>query len=192
MRILIFLIILSPVSSLYASETWIEVLKNSRVEILIDKTLYEQDAHSNFFIHVGIVNRTTEAIGVDLRDPWRIAYPNQWGGSDKDHRLIIYEIAMNPTKLDSASRQELMSAFRASKLQIVPPGQTVQYYTNFNSSGRSDIDMSEGQFVLISIKGQLFFSDGQIVWDEKLNCDFPIRKPVTWRIIPKNSTVVTR
>ncbi len=77
-----------------------------------------------------------------------VLYPNQWGGSDLDYRTVINERAMVPKKLDTQLRARLIEAFKSKRLTVLLPGKSIDYYSNFNASGRKDIQATKNQFTL--------------------------------------------
>ncbi len=121
-----------------------------------------------------------------------VLYPNQWGGSDLDYRTVINERAMVPKKLDTQLRARLIEAFKSKRLTVLLPGKSIDYYSNFNASGRKDIQATKNQFILISIKGQLVFTDGNDVWDVQPSRDLAIKQPVIWKTVPEKAIVVER
>jgi hypothetical protein len=173
-----------------ARREWVDITE--KVAIRIETVLYEKKDHPNFFIHVELQNQTPYDIGVDLSDKWMVLYPNQWGGSDLNYRTVINERSLVPKESDAQLRARLIEAFTSKRLTVIPPGKSVDYYTNFNAGGRKDIQASEGKFILISIKGQLWFTDGSEVWDERPNLDLAIEKPATWGTVPQNAFVIER
>jgi hypothetical protein len=173
-----------------AESNWINVI--DKVTVRIESTLYEKKGHPNFFIHVELRNQTPYEIGVDLSDKWIVLYPNQWGGSDLDYRTVINERVMVPKELNAQFQARLIQAFKSKELTLLPAGKSLDYYTNFNASGRSEVQAAKGKFILISIKGQLCFTDGSEVWDKQPSRDLAIKKPVTWKTIPENAIVIER
>lgn len=173
-----------------AESNWINVI--DKVTVRIESTLYEKKGHPNFFIHVELRNQTPYEIGVDLSDKWIVLYPNQWGGSDLDYRTVINERFMVPKELNAQFQARLIQAFKSKELTLLPAGKSLDYYTNFNASGRSEVQAAKGKFILISIKGQLCFTDGSEVWDKQPSRDLAIKKPVTWKTIPENAIVIER
>jgi len=177
---------------LCGGDDWVDVVGN--VAVRVPPVLYEKKGHPDFFIRVELQNQSSHDIGVDLSEKWMVVYPNQWGGSDLNHRTIIRERSPFQKKLDAQLRARLMDAFRSKRLTMLPPGKSVYYYTNFNASGRKEIEAAEGKFILISIKGQLCFTDGADVWDDQpgFDRDLVIQKPVTWATVPENAMVIER
>lgn len=177
----------------FSRERWTQVVKDDRVTFLIERALYEKEGYPNFYIHVKAVNLTANTIGIDFRDPWLAVYPNQWGPSDLDHRTNIDEETMMPKKLDDARRRDILQAYQSNALRMVPPRETLDYYINFNGSRLDpDIRKQSQKFLLLSIKGQMFFSDGTQVWDEQADHELALREPVRWKKIPKDAFVITR
>ena len=173
-----------------AESNWVDVIDKAAVRI--ETVLYEKKDHPNFFIHVEVRNQSPHEIGIDLSDKWMVLYPNQWGGSDLDYRTVINEKAMVPKKLDTQLRARLIEAFKSKRLTVLLPGKSIDYYSNFNASGRKDIQATKDQFILISIKGQLVFTDGNDVWDVQPSRDLAIKQPVIWKTVPEKAIVVER
>ena len=173
-----------------AQSNWVDV--TDKVAVRIETVLYEKNDHPNFFVHVELRNQTPYEIGVDLSNKWMVLYPNQWGVSDQDYRTVINERAMAPKELDTQLRAHLIEAFKSTRLTVLPPGKSIDYFTNFNASGRKEIQAAQGKFILISIKGQLCFSDGSEVWDKQPTRDLAIEKPVTWKTVPEDAIVIER
>ena len=184
------LIALSCSQVAVAESNWVDVI--DKVAVRIETVLYEKKDHPNFFIHFEVWNQTPYEIGIDLSDKWMVLYPNQWGGSDLDYRTVINERAIVPKRLDTQLRARLIEAFKSKQLTVLPPGKRIDYYSNFNASGRKDLQAVKGKFILISIKGQLVFTDGRDVWDVQPSRDLAIMKPVTWKTIPENAIVIER
>ena len=57
----------------------------------VEKTLYDKPGQEHFFIHVRVLNTSDRPIAVDLRNYWRVIYPNQWGPEDQARRGVINE-----------------------------------------------------------------------------------------------------
>ena len=186
------LLVLGYSGILCGGDDWVDVVHN--VAIRVQPVLYEKKGHPNFFIRVELQNQTSRDIGVDLSEKWMVVYPNQWGGSERNRRDVISERSLIPKKLDAQLRARLIDAFRSKRLTMLPPGKNVDYYTNFNASGRKDVEAAAGKFILVSIKGQLWFTDGANVWDDQpgFDRDLVIQKPVKWAIVPENAIVIER
>ncbi len=191
MKILAMILLALSCNQVVCAEgDWINVI--DKVTVHIESTLYEKKGDPHFFIHVKLRNQTHYEIGVDLSDEWNVLYPNQWGGSDLEYRFVINERVMAPKELNAEFKARLIQAFKSKELVLLQAGKSFDYYTNFNASGRSKVQAAKGKFILISIKGQLCFTDGSKVWDKQPSRDLVIKKPVTWKTIPKNAIVIER
>ncbi|QDU95786.1 hypothetical protein [Lignipirellula cremea] len=149
------------------------VLRRGRIACVEAETaLYEVMSKPHFFIHLRVRNIADRPIAVDLRDYWRVIYPNQWGPLDAGQRKVIDERRVLPTALDRAKRKELIAAFQAGTLTTIPAGQTVDYFREFNASGRADVErQTRGHpFVFVSLDGEQIVTDGETV--EQLACDW--------------------
>jgi hypothetical protein len=171
---------------------WTDTITSEKIAVRVEKVLYEFPGHATFFIHVRLANLTHDDIGVDLGDKWYAPHPNQWGGSDLDHRTVIDERTLIPRELSSELQEQLRSDFKAGSLTTVSPGRDVDYYINFNASGRNDVQTAAGRYLLISIKGQLLCTDGRNVWDEKPNRDIALERPLTWSFVPEHARLIVR
>jgi hypothetical protein len=162
--------------------------------------LYERPDLSNFFVHVRVTNLTSRAIGVDLRDYWHVIYPNQWGPVNTDHRQRIDEGRVEYPPLKKAAEDKLLADFRAGALTTIPAGKSVDYYREFNASGRANVEKQvEGfKYLIISLNGQQLLADGKQVeqvscdWEqiETADTDLVIAAPVPWKKIPDGGRVV--
>lgn len=162
-----------------------------RVAVRIETVLYETKGNPHFFIHVAIQNLSLSEIGVDLSDRQMIFFPNQCGNSDLDHREVVNERYWDPKLLDAQLRARLVEAFKSKQLSVIQPGKSLDYYTTFNNAdGRQLIQATEGRYCLMSIRGQLCFTDGRDVWDVQPSPDMAIAKPITWTTIPDNALVI--
>jgi hypothetical protein len=174
-----------------SAEEWTEVVKDDSVTIKIERALYENQGFSDFYIHVRAINTTNRPLGIDFRDRWLAVYPNQWASSDLDHRTEINEQRLLPKKLDEVRLRETLNAFRSRGLIIVPAHEKFDYYINFNGE-RSDreIKNQSRKFLLISIKGQMFFTNGVQVWDKQADTELVLKEPVKWKKIPNGGGVL--
>jgi hypothetical protein len=180
----------APAGQAAVAGDWVDVV--DKVAVRIETVLYESKGHPNFFIHVVLRNQTPYDLGVDLSDSSMVLYPNQWGGSELDHRMVVDEEFLPPKELDTPLRARLVEALRSKRLTVLAPGKSVDYYTNFNASGRKDVQAAKGKFILISIQGQLVFTNGADVWDVRPSRDLAIRTPAAWKLIPMNARIIGR
>jgi len=178
-----------------AAPTWYTVAEDDLAAVRIERRLYEQAGNPHFLIRVEVVNRGHHPLGVDLRDYWVVAYPNQWGPLPEDHRSVVDEMRANPEVLDAARRDDLRRAFAAGDLTVVPPEGAVEYYREFNASGRADVDkQAVDRFLFVSIAGQILVSDGtraaDLVAGSPGSSDLVIATPVPWGKVPAGALVI--
>ena len=100
---------------------------------------------------------------------------------------------------------ELIKAFARDALTMIPPNQSVTYFRDFNGStgrsGRREVERKSnlGNFLIVSMDGQLFYTDGQSLhhiqceWKGDFgpdNTDVVLKLPITWKTLPKLALVV--
>lgn len=76
--------------------------------IWLEQSLYRDDQGS-FYVHVQVRNETEGELGVDLRRPYRLVYPNQWTCDDKPLQRKIS--AGNRSEWGAALQARIMSVF---------------------------------------------------------------------------------
>ena len=170
-----------------------EVLgRGELVEVRLERRLYEQAGDPHFLVRVRLTNRTDRAVGVDLRDPLQVFYPNQWGGLDEPARGIIDESYAIPRELTPEVVVRLRADFRAGALATIPARGSITYYREFNASGRADVDATDAPYLFVSIRGQLFATDGERVENVEPNEDdsLYLRTPVAWSNVPAGARVI--
>ncbi len=132
---------------------------------------------------------------MDLRNHGWLIHINQWGSSDKNYRAAVDEQVIPPQKIGEAQHLELLQAFKANKLTPIPTRGVFNYYINFNGGSTGlDIKKQVDKYILLSIKGQMFFTDGTLVWDEQAYdnvADVALRQPVRWRKLPDDAFIIT-
>jgi len=181
-----------------ATTEWSTIARGSLVEVSVERALYEEAGYPHFFIHVRVQNLAASAIGVDLRKYHEVFYPNQWGASSTLHRGAVDERRFLSTgPLDAAGQAEILAAYRAHALTIVQGSGAVEYFEEFNASGRADVDAQSRAFpyVLVVIDGQMRATDGHVA--ERLDApltDAPrevaVPAPVRWARIPSGAIVI--
>jgi hypothetical protein len=181
---------------------WHRLATGELASVDVERALYEKEGQRHFFIHVQITNLADRPIGVDFSDYWKVMYPGRWGMSDLDHRTLIDEERMVYKDLDEAAREALLAAFRAGGLATLPVHKAIDYYREFNASGRADVDAQEkqGKYLIISLDGVLRLTDGKAVeqlscaWDSKgrdaKQTDLVITTPVPWKKLPDGARIV--
>ena len=162
-------------------------------KVSVAPALYERKDDKQFFIRVSVHNQTNREIAVDLRDPRFVISLNQWGVFDRPERGIIDERRMEAVEFTVDDRKRLNAAFaRKRDLVHVPSGKSVDYYWPFNGpidkSTRTAVDGAGGQFVILSMAGELRVTDGKQC--EILRCgepgeaDVAIPRPIPWGEAP--------
>ena len=178
-----------------AAPTWYTVAEDGLAAVRVERQLYERAGDPHFLIRVQVVNRGHQPLGVDLRDYWVVASPNQWGPLPHDHREVVDETRAIPEVLDAARRDDLRRAFAAGALTIVPPEGAAEYYREFNASGRADVDkQAVDPFLFVSIAGQIMVSDGTRAADLEPgspgSSDLVLAAPVPWGQVPAVAVVI--
>ena len=130
--------------------------------VWVENTLYEGSNPNYFYIKVEIKNTSENIIGIDLKDKWKIIYPNQWGNLHTPERNFIDEIRIIPDELDSLKMVKLFADFKNDSLEFLDPNKSFTYYTEFNANGKTGIDNTHevGNFFYLSLDGQLFLTNG--------------------------------
>jgi len=144
-----------------------------------------------------VTNNTTTDVSVDLRKYHEVFYPNQWGASETEHRTLIDERRLMLAPLDTASAAALVADHRAGLLTRIAAGGTLDYYRDFDASGRADIDAQSrsSRFVIVTIDGQLKVSGGMAAErvtppSDDAPREVTLHTPVTWKSIPAGALVI--
>jgi beta-lactamase regulating signal transducer with metallopeptidase domain len=191
-----------------ASE-WQPLGKTQWASIDVEKSLCEKAGEPGFFIHVRVKNLTNRPIGVDLRGQrqWTAVYPKMWGEIDTEHRGIIRERRIIHKALDESARAKLLADFAAGQLAIIPVGKSIDYYREFISSSRADVDKARRRYLFVSLDGEQLLADGKNVeqfsleWRGDPNnpaadlvdhtrTDLIIPTPSPWKTMPSNGQIV--
>ena len=177
---------------------WVSVARGSLVEVAVERALYEEAGHPHFFVHVRVQNLGGAPIGVDLRKYHGVFFPNQWGASSAPHRGAVDERRFLPEgPLDAAGQAEIVAAHRAGLLTNVSAHGFIEYYEEFNASGRSDVDAQSAgaKYVLVVIDGHMRATDGRVA--ERLDApledaprEIAVSAPVRWARIPPGALVI--
>ncbi len=207
-RMSLLLIILTGVFTVAGSRsTAIAVQEDNQWHLLvsgklavvdIERVLYEKENSPHFFVHLRITNSSVHSIGVDLCHYWEVIYPNQWGIYQEDHPVIDEERRMVDKALVDQRKAEIVTDYQARKLTMIPPGQATDYYRQFNSEGRLEIEKSKSGYFILRMDGRVLLTDGNIVegvgyilqpaQPESRALVIPV--PVIWKVIPSDSRVV--
>jgi hypothetical protein len=173
-----------------ADKRWHRFAQNRLLAVDIERCLYEVKGEKRFLMAVRLTNLTDTEIGVDLRGKRPGIYPNQWGVYDTMKRGIIDERRLIHTEPDP---DKLRGDFKTGLLTAIPAGKSTIVYTDFNSSGRADVDGGKGKHFIVSMDGQIPATDGKAVdtisctWKDKrgtAETDVVLPFPVIWREAP--------
>jgi len=186
------------------AKNWHTVTEDERVSVAVERVLYERPESDPFLVRIRVTNRATRKIGLAL-DYGQGFHPNQWGIHKTDQRGIIDEERMIPGSRTVEKQTELIKAFAGGALTMIPPNQSITYFRDFNGStgrsGRREIERQANLvgFLIVSIDGQLFYTDGQSLHDVHCewkgdfgpdNTDVVLKLPITWKTLPKLALVV--
>jgi hypothetical protein len=183
-------------------DEWHLVARNAMASVQVQKMLYDQGPQSYFFIRVRVTNIGGQPMGVDLRDDRKVIYPNQWGDLPKPQREEINERRRQFPPITAAWDARLVGDFKAGRLVRLEPGQSVDYYRDFNNTmgGRP----AGADYTFISLDGELDMADG--TGAARITCetyntgralegvvdtDVYLPPEVQWARIPAGALVVT-
>jgi hypothetical protein len=171
--------------------------RNALLDVTVERALFERSGAPHFYLHVRVTNVSDHPIGVDLRALHEVFYPNQWGASNERHRTVIDERRLSVPPLDAGAQTTLLEDYRAGRLTAAAAGAPLDYYVEFNASGRADVEKQASgyRFVLVAMDGRLRVADGSMALqlgppaaDEGRDC--AIDAPVAWRAVPAGAVVV--
>jgi hypothetical protein len=130
-------------------------------------------------------------VGVDLRARPDLLYPNQWGASDTDHRTVIDERRLVLPPFDANAEARVKSEHASGVLTPIAAHGALDYFVEFNASGRGDVDaqVKGHPYVLISLDGRLKASDGATAWEIRPNGDVVFPAPIAWSKVPDGARV---
>jgi hypothetical protein len=163
--------------------------------VTIDKQLYISDTSEYFYIHVNIKNTSGNALGIDLTNPWYVLYPNQWQFSDTTFRMEINESQIIPEELNTKKAAEFAAKIKDNKLTMVLPGNTFDYFTEFNAEKPQEKDLAKYKYLIVAIDGQMFLTDGTNIEQVKCNGDLNVDRelalkcPFIWRQITEKQKI---
>lgn len=175
---------------------WFSLGAAGDLEAAAARVLYELGGQPHFYVRFRVSNRGDRPLGVDLRSYHEVLYPNQWGWSHTPRRDVIDEtraVFAPPTAQRSA---ELRAAFQAGALTLVPAHGELEFYRDFNASGRADVERDPAAYLLIALDGQLLGTDGARVLELRIGDDEATRvlalpAPLEWRRVPASALTLT-
>ncbi len=178
-----------------AADDWYTVGENQQLAVRVERRLYQQAGNPHFLVRVRVDNHSAHRLGVDLRDYWAVVYPNQWGPLREDHRSVIDEMRARPKLLDAARCADLRQAFGSGDLAAVPAAGSIEYYREFNASGKADVNaQATDRYLFVSLAGQALYTDGtrcsQLAAGDPGGSDLVMTTPVPWGQVPASALVV--
>lgn len=173
--------------------------KGKLVDITIDKILYQSSSYGSFLSKITIKNNTSEELGVDLNNYWKVIYPNQYGIYPSPERNVIDEERIIPDTLTNKKKESLKKDFASNKLKKIPANGKIEYYRDFNDGKKEKLMTKKGEFLIISFDGQLFITNGRdkfehVCSNEKnnLKTDLIIEYPVVWENISNKDEIIKK
>lgn len=130
------------------------------LRVSVERSAYQSDTSSRFFVRVRLDNLSDGELGVDLRDRERTLYPNQWGGLMQPRRLVIDERRAVPIDVTPEIEASLRRDFEARALTFIAAHGRAEYYVDFNASEAAELLAVDEPHLYISMAGQLFVTDG--------------------------------
>ncbi|PKP22179.1 MAG: hypothetical protein CVU05_04985 [Bacteroidetes bacterium HGW-Bacteroidetes-21] len=142
------------------------IFRGMLAEIYVEKAMYEAPKYENFLMKFTIKNINEKTIGVDLSDYWRVIYPNQWGLYEKPVREDVNEQQIIPN--EDFDKNFLKRKYKKKELRMIKPGESFSYYREWNGSGEKPVLKGTEKFVIITVDGQLFITNGKLLEQVKL------------------------
>jgi hypothetical protein len=179
---------------------WQTVQRGELATVLVERRLYERSGEEHLLIHVRVENLTARLLGVELRDYWTVVYPNQWGALAGPTRTVIDERRMPARALHGRGCTSLHQALADGALAVASARGSVEYYREFNASGRADVDAQASErYVYVSLAGQSLLTDGErcenltLDWGNEggiADSDLLLQAPIAWGTVPADGVVV--
>lgn len=181
---------------------WQTMVVGEGVGVEVERRLFERPGDDHFLIRVRVRNQGDRVLGMDLRDYWTVVYPNQWGAQSGSRREVIDEGRMPAKVLDEGRCADLRRAFGAGELALLPVGGAVEYYREFNASGRAEVEVQAVEpYLFVSLAGQVLVTDGDrcgsvtLDWApegerESWETDLVLAAPIGWGVVPADGLVV--
>ncbi|HNQ69365.1 MAG TPA: hypothetical protein PKN32_13380 [Bacteroidales bacterium] len=150
----------TPVTVIQTDTTYQHLIYKGRlVELYVEKAIFYSTTENNFLMKFTVKNISSKNIGIDLTDYWKVVYPNQWGIYNKPYREVIDEEQIIPDTI--INKTEILKKYKDNSLTIIKPDETIEYYRDWNGSGEKVELKNEDEFLIISVDGQLLFTDGE-------------------------------
>lgn len=170
------------------------IYKGRLGEVHVEKSIFLSPTKSTFFMKFTIKNISNKTVGLDLTDYWKVIYLNQWGFYKKPYREVIDECQIIP---DTAiNKNEIIKKFKNNSLTIIKPSETLEYYRDWNGSGEKVELKNKDEYLIISVDGQLLFTDGEQFEHLTLNEVDETKRaivlsyPINHKTIPEKSLII--
>jgi len=141
-------------------DRWQFLGKDKNISVYAERAWYGTRGYGHFFIHVRIFNTTDRALSVDLRNRFEMPYPNQWTVSMVPLRGMIDENRARRVELDVERTERLLAGFRDRQLTEIAGQKSLEYYSMFNAEAPKADDIDKARYLIVSMAGQLFYTDG--------------------------------
>lgn len=167
--------------------------QSNTVTVTAEKALYESNRTNHFLIHYRITNWSENNLGIYLDAYFGLFYPNQWGVEKTAERTVINERRIIPSALNDSIIQFMVDKYHTDGLTLLPPKGSFDYYRDFNAGGKKDIRLKPGEYMFVSMDGQLLMTDGSKVehahFDDRsiYNSSIFLSHPLEWKKIPEGS-----
>lgn len=172
--------------------------QSTMLNVYVDKLLYRSDSSEYFYLKFTLLNRSDSIVGVDFTEKQKILYPNHWSISNTPFEKVTDESQIIPDKLSENKCLDLKNKFSSKRLAMIVPRKSMSYYTEFNGYKASKIELTEGNYMIISIDGQLFYTNGSIYGHISCDDDLNIRRylviafPLVWKDITNSNAIKSR
>lgn len=192
----IFFSLLSVISSAQNNAVEFQTLyDNGFISVTAEKALFETAKSKHFFIHYRIKNLSENNIGVYTDAYFGLFYPNQWGIETKAERGIVDERRIIPMALNDSIINFIETKYKNGQLTLIQPDSTYDYYRDFNASKKKDVQLKSGEFMFVSMDGQLLITNGSRIehahFDDRFfqTSSIFLPYPLIWKTIPTNSII---
>ncbi len=181
-----------PYMDAYGVYQFVCVGKEIDVTVWFRSTLFEADVSDHFFVQINIENGTESDIYIDLRNYWGLIRPVQYVQSDEDQLFVIDISTPIAPELTEEFSIEVSDAADMGDLTVIPAGETLEYYADFNYGSSEDIKALETKYLFLGIAGWLTVTDGSCVEILSLSDGFKhyrLSLPALWDEIPQGSII---
>ena len=138
---------------------WQIVASDSFATVLVERQLYSDGTHTTVFVHVRIDPTRGQNLSVDMRDPFKVFYPNQWTVRDSPNRAEIDEERISRKTMTDDQRRKVMADFQTGAL--TPVGRHFDYYRAFFGAAPKPNQLGQGKYLIISMDGEIVLTNGR-------------------------------